>query len=478
MDILEDVLDEFKKLAAIPRANGHEQAISNFLKGYLAEQGFDVHQDKVGNIIADAVASPGYESAPLTILQGHMDMVAVAEEGYPFDPLKDAIKLKRSEKYLEAEGTSLGADDGIGVAEGIYLLKHAKNHGPLRLIVTVDEEKGMKGAINLETKYLRDAAYLINCDSEDYDILTVGSAGSRLLRFEKTLQWNAPAKQSAFHLVVSGLKGGHSGECAGEGRGNAIRTLALALSDLQQQGKVELFYFAGGKAHNAIPNTAQADFVTDLQENQIRQVLEREKESFLKNYGDADPVINYTIQSVPVPEKVLEANITDSLISFLTVFHTGVYQMSVSIPGQVETSANIGLVHMTDTELGIEILPRSAKDGKIEEFVIMSENLARAFGFSFYPGELDPAWTENKDSWLAKIMPEIFEKQNGKPMKVETIHAGLECGYHYEKNPNLDMVSIGVTTEEIHSPRERLVLATVKPQIELIEATLTAIAER
>ena len=169
MDSLEGVLDEFKKLAAIPRANGHEQAVSDFLKKYLTDAGFSVVQDAKNNIIADKPATKGHENAPRTILQGHMDMVAVGAEGVDYDPLTDPIKLVRTEKYLTADGTSLGADDGIGVAEGIYLMKHAKEHGPLRLIVTTDEERGMTGAIALDAKYLKDAQCLINCDSENYD---------------------------------------------------------------------------------------------------------------------------------------------------------------------------------------------------------------------------------------------------------------------------------------------------------------------
>ena len=166
MTIVDGVLAEFEKLAAIPRKSGEEKAVSDFLKSYLTEQGFRVVQDEVNNIIADAPATPGCEQAPRTILQGHMDMVCVAED-YAYDPLRDPIKLVRSEKYLEAEGTSLGADDGIGVAEGIYLLKNAKEHGPLRLIVTVDEERGMTGAIHLAPEHLTDAQFLINCDSEN-----------------------------------------------------------------------------------------------------------------------------------------------------------------------------------------------------------------------------------------------------------------------------------------------------------------------
>lgn len=239
-EVLEGVLAEFAKLAAIPRKSGHEQAVSDFLKSYLSELGFTVMQDEANNIIADKKATAGFEKAPLTILQGHMDMVCVAEEGYAYDPLKDPIKLVRTEEYLSAEGTSLGADDGIGVAEAIYIMKTAKDHGPLRLIVTTDEEQSMKGAIRLSAEHLKDASFLINCDSENYDELTVGSAGSVDLDFTRELKRVEPETSAAWRLEVKGLLGGHSGERIGDGRGNAIRTLAMILTALQAKGEVEL----------------------------------------------------------------------------------------------------------------------------------------------------------------------------------------------------------------------------------------------
>ena len=268
-EVLEGVLAEFAKLAAIPRKSGHEQAVSDFLKSYLSELGFTVMQDEANNIIADKKATAGFEKAPLTILQGHMDMVCVAEEGYDYDPLKDPIKLVRTEEYLSAEGTSLGADDGIGVAEAIYIMKTAKDHGPLRLIVTTDEEQSMKGAIRLSAEHLKDASFLINCDSENYDELTVGSAGSVDLDFTRELKRVEPETPFAWKIEVKGLLGGHSGERIGDGRGNAIRTLAMILTALQEKGEVELASFAGGKARNAIPNDAAAVFVTDLPKEEI-----------------------------------------------------------------------------------------------------------------------------------------------------------------------------------------------------------------
>ena len=471
-EILESVLDEFKNLAAIPRQSGHEQAVSDFLKKYLTEAGFSVQQDEVYNIIADAPTSPGYEKAPLTIIQGHMDMVCVAEEGYSYDPHKDPIKLVRDDKYLSAEGTSLGADDGIGVAEGIYVLKNAKDHGPLRLIVTVDEERGMTGAVNLEDKYLADASFLINCDSENWDELTVGCAGSVNLDFSRKLKRTAPQGKAAWKISVNGLLGGHSGERIGDGRGNAIRTLALALQALQEKGLVEVADFRGGKARNAIPDSAAAVIVTDLAEEEINEILFVELGRFNKIYGSVDPKAKFQAVKAELPAEVLTAGDAKRLLSLLTILHTGVFAMSTVIPGLVETSANLGVVEMKADEVAVQYFPRSAVDQKIDEFRHFAQQIAELTGFTAHIGTQSPGWKENKDSRLAKIMAETFKAQ----MKVETIHAGLECGWHFRKNPQLDMVSIGVTTTDIHSPKERLELATVEPQVKLILETLKKIA--
>lgn len=477
MEILDGVLEEFQKLAAIPRKSGEEKRVSDFLKTYLTEQGFHVVQDEVNNIIADAPATPGFEQAPRTILQGHMDMVCVAEDGYAYDPLRDPIKLVRSEKYLEAEGTSLGADDGIGVAEGLYLLKHAKDHGPLRLIVTVDEERGMTGAIHLAPKYLQDAKFLINCDSENYDELTVGSAGSVDLTFRRALKYEAAPEGKAYCLSVGGLLGGHSGERIGDGRGNALRTLAFLLQALSRQGRIALADFHGGKAHNAIPDTAEACFLTQIPREEISQILTAEKEKFLAIYGAVDPSVEFVLQETEAPERVLIPGDAQRLLRLLLLLHTGVFAMSTVIPSLVETSANLGVVRMEDDVVSVEYFPRSAVDGKLDEFAAEARILGDLVGFEAVVGTKSPGWKENKKSVLAKMMAEVFEEQNGKPMKVETIHAGLECGWHFGKNPQLDMVSIGVTTQDIHSPNERLVLATVEPQVRLIEEALRRIAK-
>lgn len=476
-DVLEDVLAEFEKLARIPRKSGHEEKVSNYLRDYLQSLGFSVVQDEKFNIIADKPASTGCENAPLTILQGHMDMVCVAAPGVKFDPLTDAIKLKRTDKYLEAEGTSLGADDGIGVAEAIYILKNMENHGPLRMIVTVDEEQGMTGATHLADKYLTDASFLINCDSENYDELTVGSAGSVNLDFSRVMKQQAPAKAKAWKLSVKDLLGGHSGERIGDGRGNAIRTAAMVLLALAEKGiSYELAAFQGGTARNAIPAEAEIIFTSDASQTELQAVVADQQERFQQMYGGVDPDAKLLLSDEALPSQVFAAADTKALLQLLITLHSGVYAMSQVIPGLVETSANVGVIRTEGSNVSIQFFPRSAIDAKIDEFRCMAQAYADLSGFQAQIGTQSPGWKERKDSRLAEIMAETFAEQNGKPMKVETIHAGLECGWHFRKNPKLDMVSIGVTTMDIHSPNEKLLLETVQPQVELIMETLRKIA--
>ena len=476
-EILEDVLDEFSNLAKIPRKSGHEKAVSDYLKQRLEGMGLSVVQDDVNNIIADMPASPGYEGAPRTILQCHMDMVCVAEEGVSYDPLTDPIRLHRTDEILEAEGTSLGSDDGSGIAIIIHTLKSVKRHGSLRMIVTVDEEQGMTGAVHLDKKYLSDADFLINCESENYDELTVGSAGSVNLDFEKDMKEQKSVCGSAYEIAVSGLKGGHSGEQIGSGRGNAIHTLAYTIQALLDKGHTELSSMHGGKARNAIPDASSAVIVTDIPEDKVKKILRDEEMRFSDIYGDSDPGISIELKKVDMPEKVLDHNDAGSLLDLLSVLHTGVYVMSQNVPGLVETSANLGVVDVEDGHANIQFFPRSGIDAEVEEFTRYARAIARMSGFKADIGMISPGWKENKHSRLAGLMSDIFNQQNNKPMNVDIIHAGLECGWHFMKNPKLDMVSIGVTTKDIHSPNEKLVLSTVRPQAELIRETIERIAE-
>ena len=475
--LLEAVVKEFEALTHIPRPSGHERAVSDYLKKRFEELGCTVVQDAHNNIIADLPASEGKEHAPLTILQGHMDMVCVAAPGVSYDPVGDPIKMVRTEEFIRAEGTSLGGDDGIGVAEIIAAFQYTEEHGPLRAIVTVDEEVGMTGAQKLDAAHLADAKYLINCDSEDYHIMTVGSAGSvsldytrRLTRFEQ--DWNA------YRIEVEGLRGGHSGERIGAGRGNAIRTLALALRNIKARSPLYLADFHGGVARNAIPSSASAVICSQRSELEIARILVEEEKRFQSIYGAADPNMKFSLTPVAHPGKTVGGRQMSDLLLLLTTLRTGVYEMSRLHPGLVETSANLGVVAMDEYEVRVSYFPRSAVNEQLDEIVMTARAISELTGFELTIGAQSPAWRENEKSELAKIMGEVYADQNGgKAMTIESIHAGLETSWHAGKNPALDMVSVGVTAHDIHTPNERIEIAAIVPEAKLIMETLRRIAK-
>ena len=469
--MLEKVLDEFKKLAAIPRPSKHEEKVSNFLRDYLKSYGFEVVQDKSKNIIATIPAIRGKENAPRTILQAHMDMVCVAKKNYKFNPLEDAIKLVRTEEFLMAEGTSLGADDGMGIAEILYIAKNHKkfSHGPIRIIFTVDEEQGMSGAKNLSEKFLANTQYFINCDSENYDELVAGSAGSIYVDFIKKINYTTPKFSNAYKIKFSGLHGGHSGIEIHQNYINAIKLTAKFLNILKKKENLQLTKIDGGAASNVIPSDSEFVIVTDLTFEKISAYAE----DFQKIYNDVEPN-EFKIEVTPVnlPEKVFDAADFENLISLLLNVHSGVYSVAGAM---VRTSANIGVIR-TAENVEINILARSNFTELLDDFKDTFAQIGKFTNFEVKFGTPTPAWDFKSDSKLLKIMAEIFESQNNFAPKIRTIHAGLECSFFAVKNPALDIVSIGTTNEFIHSTKERLHLKTVEPQVKLIISTLEKIA--
>ncbi len=472
--ILESVLVEFEKLAAIPRPSKHEEAVSNFLREYLDKLGISVVQDLRWNVIAEIPATTGYESSPVTILQAHMDMVCVAEAGYDFDALKNPIKLIRTDKFLEAEGTSLGADDGIGVAEILHIVKHANKfpHGRLRVIFTTDEEQGMSGALNLDAKYLADAAYLINCDSEIFGELVVGSAGNVHVDFSRQINRVAPNENftTAIRIKISGLKGGHSGIEIVQNRANAVKVMENLMREIRKRGNFQLAYFDAGTAPNVIPSAAEAVIVTNLIAPEIEGCGEIIRQIVRKIY-DEDLTVEVAVAQMP--DKVLSAEDFERLVSLITVIHSGVYSVRGAEP---LTSANLGILR-TGENLAVSVLARSNISELLNDFIESFAQIGNLTGFDVAFGTPAPAWDLKPNSRLTKIMAEIFERQNGIAPKIHTSHGGLECSFFAAKNPALDIISTGTTNEFIHSPKERLHLETVAPHVALIIETLRKIAE-
>lgn len=469
--MLEQILDEFKKIAAIPRPSKHEEKISNYLRDELKSCGFEVFQDSHKNIIAEIPATPGKENSPRTILQAHMDMVCVSEENYNYNPLTDAIKLIRSEDFLTAEGTSLGADDGMGIAEILYIVKNHKNfsHGNLRVIFTVDEEQGMSGATNLDKKFLADAEFFINCDSEIFEEIVAGSAGSIHIDFSRRINFVAPKFSNAFKINFSGLHGGHSGIEISKNYVNAIKLTAKFLNILGKKKNLQLAEFNGGAAPNVIPSAAEIVIATNLSLEKISAYTS----DIEKIYSDAEPNFKIEIAPVEMPEKFLSDEDFENLNSLILTAHSGVYSMSGDMP---VTSANIGIVR-TAENIDVNILARSNVSELLEDFIDTFAQISKLTDFAVKFSKPTPAWNFNPKSRLIKIMSEIFQRQNKFAPKISTSHGGLECSFFSVKNPALDIVSIGTTNEFIHSPKEWLHLKTVEPEVNLIIETLKKIAE-
>ena len=473
-EILEGVRDEFKKLAEIPRPSKHEEKISAHLQQDLIKFGFDVTQDKFKNLIVDVPASEGKENSPLTILQSHMDMVCVAEKGYDFDPLTSPIKLLRDEKFLTAEGTSLGADDGIGIATILYITKNFfegkfedVQHGPLRLIFTVDEEQGMSGAININKEHLEDAHFMINCDSENFNDIVVGSAGNFRIDFTREIDFVETENFStAFKIKVGGLRGGHSGIEIDDNRANAIKVLAKVLREINLRGNLQLAEIGSGTAMNVIPCESSAVIVTNLNLDELKNIFDEVTAQVKKIFvGEVNLVID--VEEVDKPQSIFSVDDTQALINLLTLIHNGVSELSNTEPKFVLASSNLGMIH-TDDKIIVKVMPRFNVNELATEFENVNKTLARLTNFDVTFNTYSPAWNFKPDGKLAKIAAKIFERQNKIAAQVKIIHAGLECSHFVEKNPALDIISIGTTNEFIHSTKERLHLDTVTPHVNLI----------
>ena len=479
--ILDGVLDNFSELAKIPRPSKHEQQVAKFLQKFFEARGLDVVRDKFNNVIAEIPASKGRESSPLTILQGHMDMVYVARDGVAFEPTKDAIKLIRDEKFLYADGTSLGADDGIGVAEILYLVdnRDAFSHGRIRAIFTTDEEAGMSGAINLDEKFLSDAAYLINCDSEKFGEIIVGSAGCVSVIFKRELHYVRPDTKlfTNMAITVGNLRGGHSGGEISCGRINALKVVAQILRQIGQRGKVRLAKLTGGKAFNAIPDRAELVIATDVHASDVEKICAKIEAGLRKIYAASDPKIKIETQVVPRPEKVLHAKDFECMLNLMTLIHSGVYLMSPENPAQVSASANLGIVQTDDDFVTLKLLARANADELLAEFMDGFSQVAKLCQFKCEIPTPTPAWHFNATSKLLKFAEEVFAQQNGHAPEVQTIHMGVEPSFFAKKNPAPDIISIGTTNEHIHTPNERLHLDTVAPHVKYIAGLLEKICE-
>ena len=476
--IIDLVVDNMKCLAKIPRPSHHEKAISDYLMDWAKEQGLDPSQDEFWNVMFEIPATEGMEDLPLIILQGHMDMVAVAEDDQEFDPLTDPITVIRDDENgtLTADGTSLGADDGIGVSIIMAVAQGKMAHGPLRAIFTSNEEDGMEGAANLDPEWLNDAPWLISIDNEDAGSVLVSTASGDSVRQKKELNSVGPSGDKTLRIEISNLKGGHSGIEIDKGRLNGIVALGEFLNQLEKEGIVyELSSFKGGFAGNAIPSQSEAVIVISTEDQeQIWKKLAAYCEELNEQYKGIENKIQCEVTEMDSLPKVVSNQEKEAVIRFITETFTGVYAMSDDMEGLVQSSANFAIFELDPEEATAIITVRSSDPDERIILLDEQEKLAQECGFETTIDSFANAWKYDPDSRLTELAKKIYREQNGEDICVLAVHAGLECGCFKEKNPDLDMISIGPDLKDGHTPNETVYLNSIPKTWHLLEGIITS----
>ena len=449
----------FEELSRIPRESGHTDAVSAWVEDFARARGLRCRRDELGNVVIWKDASPGYEGHPAVILQGHTDMVCVQSPGTDHDFEKDPLTLVLDGDWLRAENTTLGGDDGAAVAMMLALLDDdAIPHPPIEAVFTADEEIGLLGAAGLDCSDLQGRT-LINLDSEDEGVLTVGCAGGARCDLALSLPLR-PASGKLCTLELTGLPGGHSGAEIHKSIPNANRVLAQCLQALPDARLVSL---CGGEQDNAIPDRARAVFV--LPEDQTENAPEKFHE--LKSGA----VCSFTWAS-HAPADALSPEDTRKAVGLILSAPNGVQAMEPDLPGQVRTSLNLGILRLEEGRLRLTWSVRSSAGAEKEKLIGALKALADGCGGTFSRRGDYPAWEYRPASRLRDVMVRVCRERTGKEPVVETIHAGLECGLLAQKLPGLDAVSIGPDMRDIHSPRERLSIPSVRRTWEYLLAVL------
>ena len=456
----EKVFYYFEKLCAIPHGSGNTKAISDYLVSFAKEQGIDYRQDNLNNVIMFAPASLGYEDHQPVIIQGHMDMVCEKDADCPLDMEKDGLDVTHDGEFVFAKGTTLGGDDGIAVAYALAILADKTiAHPPLEVVITVDEETGMDGAAGIDLSDLK-GRKLLNIDSEDEGILTVSCAGGAKstisLPFERRAVYGPCIK-----LVVENLQGGHSGVEIHKSLANANKIMGILLARVRELMPLCLTKLSGGAKDNAIPRSCEATMVAmGMNLERINAITESLQNEIRSNFDEPEAIVRGEDVDA-LGGNALSAADTDKVIAALNEVPNGVQSWSQDIPGLVQTSLNLGIMHL-DANLEMTFAVRSSLNTEKEALLQQLRDVAAKYEGNYTQRGEYPAWEYKKDSQLRDTMVSAYEKLYGEKPQVVAIHAGLECGLLGEKLPGLDCVSFGPQMQDIHTSREKLNIASTE----------------
>lgn len=476
----QEVWKHFYTLTQIPRPSKKEAGIIEYMTNFGENLGLETLVDEVGNVIIKKPATPGMENRKTVVLQGHLDMVPQKNSDKEFDFEKDPIVPLIDGDWVTADGTTLGSDNGIGVAATMAILESTTlKHGPVEALFTVDEETGMTGAFGLKPGLLN-ADILINMDSEDEGELYVGCAGGIDVSASKTYtEENAPSAHTAYRVHARGLKGGHSGMDIPLGRANANKILFRFLMQAEADLKIRLSEATGGDLRNAIPRESQAlVLVPSESADRFETMVNRYQEIYRKEFAETEPDLSFTIEKTNLPESVLPLQDQSKIIRAIFACPNGVQRMSQSMKGLVETSNNLAITSVKDGKFLALNLTRSSVDSAKEA---TAWKIAAVFQLIDAEVELSgeyPGWKPNMSSPILKTCQDVYHNRFGKIPEIKAIHAGLECGLLGGVYPNLDMISFGPTIRFPHSPDEKVEIGTVKKFWNFLVAILEEIPEK
>ncbi|MCG8500941.1 MAG: aminoacyl-histidine dipeptidase [Firmicutes bacterium] len=472
----QSVFKYFEDMSRIPRGSGKEKEISDYLVQFAKDHRLEVIQDEIYNVIIKKPATPGYETAPPVIIQGHMDMVCEKNRDTVHDFAKDPLKLQIKGDMIYATNTTLGADNGIAVAYALAILaSDTIPHPSLEALITVQEEIGLKGAAALDASHL-DGKYLINLDSEEEGKLLVSCAGGVRTTQSIPVTWEAPCGENlaAYRISITGLKGGHSGMDIHRGRGNANKLMGRFLNALTSAFAFSIKEINGGAKMNAIPREAEAVILTNADNSsELQNRIETWQKTFENELRTSDPGVMLTFQRLQMPvAKVLSKETEHKVIASLVLIPNGVQSMSMDIEGLVESSTNLGVVKTTDKDVLFESAVRSSVKSLKYTILHQSKMVADILGVRLTTDSDYPEWQYNPDSKMQAICERVYKEKYGAAPEIIALHAGVECGLLKEKKNDLDMISFGPNMYDVHTPNEHLSISSTKHTWEYLLAVL------
>jgi len=468
------VLSFFDQINRFPRCSGNEIALANWMLQWANKEGFSSYKDTAGNVIIHVPATKGYENIPPVILQGHLDMVCekTPESSHNFsaDPIINII----DGDWLHAKDTSLGADNGLAIAIIMALVTTSEiEHGPIEILLTVEEETGMRGASELIADSLH-GRFLLNLDSEDEGVFTIGCAGGQDTRFQLSLTIeNTTIQHEALQIKVQNLRGGHSGIDIHQGSANAILLVARFLQQLSKTEKIQLVAFEGGSAKNAIPRDCMA-IITGSKEAIFAALkfASAYQDKIQAQFKKTDPYLSFSASKTDPSSHHVPAEKTRTILSFVNEIPHGAISMCVDMPQTVETSTNLAVVSLTTTHLDIWTSQRSCVPKKLSELVDSIQQIGQKYRAHISSQHKYPPWTPNFKSSLLALCTDTYRSLFGREASIKTIHAGLECSILGEKLQGLDMISFGPTLKHAHSPNECLQISSIDAVFQFLKELL------